>query len=340
MPQQPIDIVLTWVDGEDSQWLEQRAAASGKTSAATSILNHASRYREIGLLRYVLRSINTYAPWVRNIFLVTPGQRPSWLPEISSSKLVLIDQNDIIPNEFQPCYKSTGVEWHLHRIPGLSEHFIYMNDDMLFNAPVSPEDFFVDGIPRLTAIYRPLPINNFSHMVLSTLVALNRNHVQGKISRSMPGKFFNPFIHPLYARNTIYRSLDQFSSKDSLKTSYLFPHVALPLRKKTIHKIWEKEYKALKETCSRPFRDNADILIWLAMFWEIENGTFVPQNPAETKLIYADNIESIKNTLNNTKIKQYCINDSEDIDKLTEEILTNINSLMKSKYSTPSPYEI
>jgi hypothetical protein len=44
--------------------------------------------------------------------------------------------------EHLPTFNSTSIESHLHRIPGLAEHFIYANDDMFLGAPVAPEDFF------------------------------------------------------------------------------------------------------------------------------------------------------------------------------------------------------
>lgn len=39
----------------------------------------ASRFEDNEELRYSLRSIERHAPWVRNIFIVTNGQIPSWL---------------------------------------------------------------------------------------------------------------------------------------------------------------------------------------------------------------------------------------------------------------------
>lgn len=39
----------------------------------------ASRFEDNEELRYSLRSIERHAPWVRNVFIVTNGQIPSWL---------------------------------------------------------------------------------------------------------------------------------------------------------------------------------------------------------------------------------------------------------------------
>lgn len=338
MQQTQIDLVISWVDGNDYQWLQARAAARNKTIQYSEGLNHPARFREIGLLKYAFRSIEKNLPWVRNIYLVTPGQIPAWLNK-DHPKVKVVDQNTIIPKDYQPCFKSTGVEWHLHRIPGLSENFIYINDDMIFTQPLTPKDFFHKGLPRLTAIYHPLPIADFSHMVLSTLNVLNRNFIQGKIAHRNINKFFNPLNGRLYLRNIIYRSLDRFSSRESLQSSYIFPHVALPLRKSTLETIWEKEFNALDATCRNPFRDKSDIIIWLAMFWEIESGTFVPQNPATTQLIYANELEILKKTLNDKSVSMLCLNDTENIETLSETMIDRIDKLMNLKFPKISSFE-
>lgn len=333
-----IDIVISWVEGEDEVWLREREESKSSQDNVTEIFNHEARYRDIGLLKYVLRSIDMYAPWVRNIYIVTPDQKPYWLEE-SNERVKVISQNDIIPHEFQPTFKSTGVEWHLHRIPGLSENFIYLNDDMLFNNEVSPEDFFINNEPVLTALYRPLPISNVSHMVLATVLVLIKHFKQGEMARKKPQKFFNPFVSPVYLRNLLFRSLDLINSRGSARSTYFFPHVALPLRKSTLQKIWDAEYETIAATCKKPFRDKEDVIIWLAMFWEIESGTFYPQDPSVTSMLYVNQTDKISSVLNSNKVKMYCINDSESIDSISDTLYNRIQSLMNSKYSNKSQFE-
>lgn len=215
-----------------------------------------------------------------------------------------------------------------------------MNDDMLFNRPLSPQDFFVDGLPKLTAIYRPIPINDFSHMVLSTLNAVNRNFVQGSIVRKEPKKFLDLRNGKAYIDNYFFRSLDDLSKHKTIKTAYEFPHVALPLRKSTIEQIWEAEKEQLEATCKRTFRDYADVLIWLAMFWEIEQGTFVPQSTRETRFVPADNFSLLEEALKDSSAGLYCVNDSEDITDLTESMNSTLDQLMEGKYPKKSSYEV
>jgi hypothetical protein len=82
-----------------------------------------------------------FAPWVRTIHVVTAGQTPPWL-DASHPRVRMVDHREILPTEALPTFNSQAIETGLHRIPGLSEHFLYFNDDMFLGRPVAPEAFF------------------------------------------------------------------------------------------------------------------------------------------------------------------------------------------------------
>lgn len=101
-----------------------------------------SRYEDNEELRYSLRSVDEFAPWIRRVYLVTNGQVPAWL-RLDHPRLRVVTHRDIFANASHlPTFNSAAIEMHLHRIPGLSRFFIYMNDDVFFGAPVYPDDFF------------------------------------------------------------------------------------------------------------------------------------------------------------------------------------------------------
>ena len=100
-----------------------------------------SRFSENDELRYSMRSVVKYAPWVRRIFLVTNGQIPHWL-NLDTDYVTIITHDQIFANQTHlPTFSSVAIESHLHRIPGLSEHFLYFNDDVILNQPISYYDF-------------------------------------------------------------------------------------------------------------------------------------------------------------------------------------------------------
>lgn len=55
--------------------------------------------------------------------------------------LKVIDHTQVIPTRFLPVFNSNVIEWYIDKIPGLSDQFVYFNDDIIFNNPVSPKDF-------------------------------------------------------------------------------------------------------------------------------------------------------------------------------------------------------
>ncbi len=149
-----IDLVYLWVNGNDPQWLAKRNACIGKTEEKSAV-NCDGRYADNDELKYSLRSIDKYAPWLRRIFIVTDNQVPVWL-DTSNAKVRIVDHKEIMPDVCLPCFNSAVIEHFLYKIPGLAEHFIYANDDMFINKPVTPETFFgKDGLPIVRFNRRP-----------------------------------------------------------------------------------------------------------------------------------------------------------------------------------------
>lgn len=139
----PVDIVYTWVDGRDTEWRQRWLAAKGEGTIEAEGVGgtHEARWESFDELRYSLRSVEMYAPWVRHIFLVTDRQRPAWLRD--QPGLTVVDHSDVFqPYAKRPCFNSHVIESQLHHIAGLAEHFLYMNDDVLLLKPTRTETFF------------------------------------------------------------------------------------------------------------------------------------------------------------------------------------------------------
>lgn len=150
-----IDLVYTWVDGNDAEWRRRRDAVSGKPDERVGE-NCEGRYADNDELKYSLRSAELYAPWIRRIHIVTDRQVPAWL-NTDHPKINIVDHSEILPAEVLPTFNSNVIEHALHRIPGLAERFLYANDDMFFNREVTPADFFTSaGLPIVRMIHRPV----------------------------------------------------------------------------------------------------------------------------------------------------------------------------------------
>lgn len=142
----PIDVVYTWVNHEDPDWQAaygEHAVAHGRKSDASAL----SRFLSRDELKYSIRSVYQYLPWVRRIHILTNCSPPPWFREHENVRWV--DHKDVLDPRVLPTFSSHAIETSLHRIPGLAEHFLYLNDDFFLNKPASPELFFEpSGIGR------------------------------------------------------------------------------------------------------------------------------------------------------------------------------------------------
>ncbi|OCG59018.1 capsule biosynthesis protein CapC [Gilliamella sp. Nev5-1] len=146
----PVDVVITWVNNYDPKWVKKLEYY--KNQQNINVVNPISidnaRFENHGELFYVIKSINLFMPWVRNIFLVTDNQIPEFtLP----NKVIVVDHNQIIDKTYLPTFNSHVIEAHLHNIPSLSENFIYFNDDV-FVARELPKSHFLSG-NNLTSLF-------------------------------------------------------------------------------------------------------------------------------------------------------------------------------------------
>ncbi|XP_036432578.1 N-acetylglucosamine-1-phosphotransferase subunits alpha/beta [Colossoma macropomum] len=117
----------------------------------------ASRFEDNEELRYSLRSVERHAPWVRHIFIVTNGQIPSWL-NLDNPRVTVVTHQDIFQNQSHlPTFSSPAIETHIHRIPGLSQKFIYLNDDVMFGKDVWPDDFYSHSKGQKVYLTWPVP---------------------------------------------------------------------------------------------------------------------------------------------------------------------------------------
>ncbi|WKN49401.1 stealth conserved region 3 domain-containing protein [Nocardioides sp. Arc9.136] len=138
----PVDVVYTWVDGNDPEWNDARAARLSQVTGTATTREASGRARFVHRdeLRHSMRSVHLFAPWVRHIYLVTAGQRPAWLGD--HPQVTVVDHREILPADALPTFSSHAIETALHRIPGLSEQWVYLNDDVFLGRPVRPEQLF------------------------------------------------------------------------------------------------------------------------------------------------------------------------------------------------------
>ena len=150
----PIDAVITWVDGDDINHKRKRLKYGNTVMFNVEDVAGSTRYASLGEIFYCVASLNRFAPWLNKIYIVTDEQDPKveefinrHFPE-KHIPVEIVDHKVIFRSyeEYLPTFNSISIESMTWRIPGLSEHYIEFNDDLILAAPTQPEDFFTpDG---------------------------------------------------------------------------------------------------------------------------------------------------------------------------------------------------
>lgn len=299
------DIVITWVDGSDPLWLEEKSryASSGQTD------NRKERYRDWENLKYWFRGIEQCAPWVNKIHFVTWGHLPDWL-DTTNPKLHIVRHTDFIPLEYLPTYNSHTIELNLHRIPGLSENFVYFNDDVFLIRPVTPEFFFKNNKPCDMLALQPVVANPanpvMSHIFLNNTLVLSKYFNKRENIRKQWKNYYKPGYPLLYfGYNFLELAFPLFSG-------FYTAHGASALCKTTYETLWEKELVLLNTTCLHKFRHYDDINQYLLREWQKLSGNFTACNVCRHFRYFNIDNDNRKliSAIKKRKTSVLCINDA------------------------------
>ena len=140
-----MDLVYLWCDDADTEWSDMRKKYLPKEKLDKQVVCK-GRLVQNDELKYSLRSVEKYMPWVNNIYIVSTCKMPQWL-NVNHPKIKIISEKSLL-GKYNPVFNSNAIETFLADIEGLSENFIYMNDDNLLAAPIKPQDLIdEDEIP-------------------------------------------------------------------------------------------------------------------------------------------------------------------------------------------------
>ncbi len=324
-----IDIVITWVDGSDPAWLNEKANYSPQKNNDDRV----NRYRDWGFLPYLFRGIEQYAPWVRKVHFVTWGHIPKWL-NTDNPKLNVVKHRDYIPEKYLPVFSANPIELNLHRVKDLSEQFIYFNDDMLLINPVDADIFFKNGLPVDTVCEIPLRFNpgGIDHIIGNDMMLINKNFNKREVVKKNFKKWFSPRSPKAALKNLYMMAANGFSQFDN-------PHLPIPILKSTVETLWEKEADMMDDTCSHRFRSNDDVNQWLFRYWQFATGKFVQAAKPQGKFFsIGKHDKQIVDALSSSKYKMVCLSDdTPDIDFEKEQKF--VLDLLDKKFPQKSSFE-
>ena len=335
MEQTKIDFAVTWLDSTDVKWQQEYNHYKGiKDSGDQS----SARFRDWDLFRYWFRAVETYAPWVNRVFLITNGTLPKWI-NLNHPKLVPVSHEDYIPKEFLPTFNSCAIELHMNKIKELSEHFVYFNDDCYINAPITPEYYFRDGLPCdcnaetffNVPIYNAVDRFNICISVMADIGVLNAHFDRRQVVKQSFRRWYGLHLWRAGLINSLVLSM--YGSHRFV--GFNSKHVEQPFLKSIFDEVWSKEPDILEQSCTR-FREEVTLNPYVFRYWQLASNRFYPVRRASAKkyrTIKRD-MPNILKAIFDPKIKSLCINDTPEC---TDEEFVAYSKALKDAFEKKLP---
>lgn len=327
-----IDVIITWVDGNDPVWGSDYARYKGQKRG---------RFRDLGVLKYIFRGIELNMPWVKKIHFVTNGQLPNWI-DLNNPKLRFHKHEDFfIYKDALPVFNSNAIEMNFSNIDELAEKFIIFNDDTMILKPLPEERFFRNGIPvdycklsypRKGWLYKKLKAQNY---LACQLINNNYNYIEDLSVRNIDkDKLYSKKYN---LRTKIYNFIFSFLGKVNWLEVYHHPQ---PHLKSTwLDTSSENLNAAVKNTIYTRFRSSTDISHYLFRYINIMNNRFYPMQFNDHCSAYIKNSKSFyENKEYFFSNSLFCICEDEtmsdiEFDKLKRMLIDELDQIFPKKSS-------
>lgn len=305
-----IDFVIPWVDGADPAWQAEKARYMGVVDGNSDA--SVMRYRDWNELRYWFRGVERFAPWVHRVYFITNGQKPAWL-NTAHEKLVWVRHEDYIPKEYLPTFSVNPIELNMHRIEGLSEHFVYFNDDTFLTAPVGQEDFFKNGLPSGLAVESPVTADTddiFHHILLNNSAFLNSYASRKRFLREQRSKRLSLVDPDALMKNLVMSTL----RRDAF-FGFAYFHLPSCFLKSTLEKVWEIGAEKLDRTSRTRFRSINDVNQYVFLEYQYVNGLYTPYSYRKNGCAFQVDdtqpgyVEDVCSTIASGRYKMLCVNE-------------------------------
>jgi len=326
----PIDFVVPWVDGKDPSWRNELLKYK---QDERDVDDHPTHYRDWDIFRYWFRSVEKYAPWFHKIFLITYGHIPVWL-NTANDRLEIIKHDQYIPNACLPVFSSRPIENNIFRIKGLSEQFVYFNDDMFLSKPVKKTDFFKNNLPCEMAVLNANSGGEGSCIVMNDLSLINKEFIKNDVLRNNVFKWFNLKYGFMIIKTILLLPWKKI-------TGFFTPHQPSPYLKETLRKAWDIFPEELEKTNFNRFRTRHDVNQYLFKYLQIVQGNFYPKNRKGYFFdIKKNSLESLAEAFTSRKYHSICINDTIENDEDFRNIADKVLEILDKAFPEKSDFEI
>lgn len=296
-----IDLLITYVNSGDQSWVREYIKKT-KTHNPNAV-----RFRSWGTLKYLLRGVDKYMPFIRKVVLIvaSESQVPAW---INPDKVRIVYHRDFIPQKFLPTFNSCTIESFFWNIPDLADRVIYVNDDMFPLNPMHEIDFFTGDVP---------------HIRFKDPEKYNNRNVFVSQSRSGLNMITNALNLPKYPENKV-----------------LLPyHISQAITRRGLNAIKEKCDAALESTVTY-IRTATNVNQYIYAYYQYFTDDYINLTVNYKYFDITDaRFADITDAILHKDYQMICLNDS---DKLKDYNRTRylLCNCFEKKFPSPSKYEL
>jgi hypothetical protein len=318
-----VDAVITWVDGNDPKH-RQKMESYFKNKDLLNSKAVRMRFDQVNEIEFSVKSLLKYAKFVRNIFIVTDNHIPNFLKDkkkaaVQFPNVFIVDHQIIFEgyHKYLPTFNSMSIESLLYRIPKLSEHFIYLNDDFFLINETKSSDFFVDNKTVVRGVW-----TSFYEDIWYKKVQKKIHKLLGKNKKANAFGF--------------KKSQQLIVEKLGFEKYVRLDHTFTAMRKSVFEKYYSENLSMLEENIKHRFRNPEQFLNQsLATHLEIKNDSFILKK--DYQLVNFQNYKKpfwwLKSKLKHANKDQnklfLCM---QSLDQCPDEKLKYIKNWLKIKY--------
>jgi len=313
---EPVDVLIKYIDLSDKT-LNRKGITQTKKD------------EDNGELRYCVRSILQYIPWIRKIVILMPNEKVKYFKPIYEidNKIVYVKDKDLLGFDSA---NSVVFQLNLFNMTnfGLSENFILMDDDCFFGKPIKKTDFFYYD-EEIKKVVPSVVTDDFTEMI-KTDILKEYNKLYGKRRVIKPHSFNGWKITQLSSFKLL---LEHFSSP---LINAGFNHNAIPLNVNDLKEIYDlikNKYQHANDILSSKTRS----------IYDLQPQSLFNSYALNVKKRKVNSIPSVYYDVafikgKNLDIEMFVINTSGDR-KYTQNQFNFAKQILQNKFSLPTPFE-